>query len=136
MSTKSTKSTAPPDTWEERAARVSESRHGLERRPLRGWRTLRGRTMFQLAVASGVSVSTIDSLEHARTEPSAKTATALAEALELYEEQLDWLEPVAKPPSKQYARKYAAERAAEPVAAPTTTPQPKRRSRAEREAQS
>lgn len=83
---------------------ASLSRHGLERRPLRDWRTLRDLTIMQLAVQAGVSVATVQALEHGRTRPSIETAEKLASALNVFIEQIEWLEvsPVNQPPSKAY----------------------------------
>jgi transcriptional regulator with XRE-family HTH domain len=74
--------------------------------------------MMQLAVRSELSLSAVDSLEHGRTIPTVRTADALATALDLdCIDQVDWLEPNAKPPSKagRYARLKATAQA-EPAA--------------------
>jgi len=86
------------------ATPASLSRHGLERRPLRDWRTRRDLTIMQLAVQAGVSIATVQALEHGRTRPTIETAEKLANALNVFIEQIDWLEvtPVNQPPSKAY----------------------------------
>ncbi len=92
---------------------VTTTRHGLEAR------TLRGLTMMELAGKVGTSLSVIDALEHGRTKPSIDTASRVAEVLDLFIEQIAWLEPVAVPPSKrdryaraQHEKQQAAENAA------------------------
>jgi transcriptional regulator with XRE-family HTH domain len=79
------------------------SRHGLERHSLPEWRSLKQLTIMQLAQQAGLSLATVQALEHGRTRPTIETAEQLANALDVFIEQIEWKEvlPLNRPLSKK-----------------------------------
>lgn len=63
-----------------------------DQRTLREWRVFRGMTQQQLAVAAGLSLTTVTGIERGRHEPSLHTARKLLRALDIKLEQVEWPE--------------------------------------------
>ena len=70
-----------------------------EQKPLREWLDLSGMTQQQLAVASGLHISSIGGVLAGRQSPNLKTMRAIAAALGVRYEQIIWPERTEK--SKQ-----------------------------------
>lgn len=80
-----------PTTPDGSHASSSTSQSASEgQRTLREWRLFRGMTQQQLAVAAGLSITTVTGIERGRHEPSLHTARKLLRALDITLEQVAW----------------------------------------------
>lgn len=87
---------------------------GAEAQSLRAWRDARQLTQFALAAASGVSLTGIRDLEHARSQPTLTTMRRLAAALGVTLDQIAWPEPPASAerPAERPARRRTSQKTA------------------------
>lgn len=83
---------------------------GIERHTLKAWREIRGMTQQDLAFATGLHVSSIWAIENAKMSPNLRSMQAIAGALQVLMDQINWPGPdeIQPSPSHRNRRKQTA----------------------------